>query len=245
MGLLDLFKKGGNEKTRLHPEITLSEIDNGSHGDNIGGLIGFNTLNQESGKKFINEYIALSMTNQADLSSQSHELRSSSLLASTSNFDDLRLRVITDTKKVISAFPYLKTTYKIPFATKEIIEWKHVNGCEAEIKGGGRDTFGFDFFPTDYAVNRSKYLQIKNFELYVSAIAFVVDESIIENNSEVPFSEDFVSYLPSSNLPRQTYYDFIGKVVNFKTVSLNNLNDGYWPSLVSRRDGLKYYYLTF
>ena len=45
MGLFDLFKKNNKEEDNAHPEIKMSEIDNGSHGDNIGGLIGFNSLN--------------------------------------------------------------------------------------------------------------------------------------------------------------------------------------------------------
>jgi len=102
-----------------------------------------------------------------------------------------------------------------------------MNKCEAEIIGGGRNTFGFDFFPTDYAVNRSRYLLNKAFQLNVSAIAFVVDKSDTPQSTEVKFSEDFVTYMPTSHLPRQTYYDFIAKVVDFKKVKLNYLNEGY------------------
>lgn len=223
MGLFNLFKKGNKENITPHPEIKMSETDNGSHGDNIGGLIGFNSKNNEIGQNFINEILAKSMIEKAELNTKSYELKSISI----SNCPRLKLRVLTNTKNVLSAFPYLKTNYKLPFSTKEIIEWKHVNNCEAEIKGGGRSTFGFDFFPTDYAINKSKYIQNKEFQLNVSAIAFVVDKSEINQNTEVKFSEDFVSYMPSSNLPRQTYYDFIAKVIDFEEVELNNLNQGY------------------
>lgn len=223
MGLFNLFKKNNKEETDPHPEIKISGIDNGSHGDNIGGLIGFNTINDESGRNFINEIMAKSMLEKAEYASKRHELKSSSI----SNNPKLSLRVLTDTKNILSAFPYLKTNYKLPYSTKEIIEWNHMSNCEAEIKGGGRDTFGFDFFATDYAVHKAKYLSNKDYQLHVSAIAFVVDKSEMNQDTEVKFSEDFVSYMPSSNLPRQTYYDFIGKVVDFEDVKLANGGYGY------------------
>lgn len=223
MGLLNFFKKNNKEEHIHHLEIKMSETENGSHGDNIGGLIGFNSLNSESGRNFINELMVKSMIEKSELYTQSYELKSISL----ANNPNLKLRVLTDTKKVLSAFPYLKTSYKLPYKTKEIIEWKHMKKCEAEIKGGGRNTFGFDFFPTDYAINRSKYIANNEIQLHVSAIAFVVDKSEMNHDTEVKFSEDFVSYMPSSNLPRQTYYDFIGKVLDFDEVIFDNNDKGY------------------
>ncbi|MFT4536106.1 MAG: hypothetical protein ACI9P5_003480, partial [Saprospiraceae bacterium] len=216
-------KKGNGESIKCHPEIKISKTDNGSHGDNIGGLIGFNSVNDEKGRNFINVIMAKSMTEKTELRTKQYELKSTSL----SDNPKLKLRVLTDTKNVISAFPYLKTNYQLPYSTKEIIEWEHMNKCEAEIKGGGRNTFGFDFFPTDYAVNKSKYIQNKEIQLKVSAIAFVVDKIETNQNTEVQFSEDFVSYMPSSNLPRLTYYDFIGKVIEFEEANIDGLNNGY------------------
>jgi len=223
MGLFDLFKKDKGESITPHPDIKMSEIDHGSHGDNFGGLIGFNTLNDEKGRNFINTLVAKSMIEKSEFRTNNFELKS---LAISDN-QNLRLRVLTDTKNVLSAFPYLKTSYQLPFSIKEIIEWKHMNNCEAEIKGGGRNTFGFDFFPTDYAINKNRYIQNKEIKLKVSAIAFVVDKSEVTQNTEVQFSEDFVSYLPSSSLPRQTYYDFIAKVIDFEEVRLNNSSEGF------------------
>lgn len=224
MGIFDIFRKNrNNESIKPHPEIIISKTDNGSHGDNIGGLIGFNSVNDEKGRNFINAIMAKSMTEKTELRTKHHELKS----ASISGNPKLKLRVLTNTKNVISAFPYLPTNYKLPYSTKEIIEWEHMNGFEAEIKGGGRNTFGFDFFATDYAINKSKYLVNKEIQLKVSAIAFVVDKSEINQDTEVQFSEDFVSYMPSSNLPRQTYYDFIGKVIDFEEANINSLSNGY------------------
>lgn len=223
MGLFDIFGKGKSKGFSLHPDIKLSTIDHGSHGDNIGGLIGFNTLNDESGKRFINESMALSMSLNAEFKNKDYELKSQSI----SDNENVLLRLISNKKRILSAFPYLKTEYTVPFSTKEIIEWSHMGNCEAEIQGGGRNTFGFDFFPTDYSVNKSKYFELKEFQLHVSALALVVDKSELNQNSEVQYSKEFVSYLPSSNLKRQTYYDFIGKVIECKEVKLNNLNQAY------------------
>lgn len=223
MGFLNLFNKSKKVANTTHQDIKMSETDNGSHGDNIGGLIGFNSLNSENGRNFINEILVKSVNEKPELSTKSHELKSISI----ANIPNLKLRVLTDTKSVLSAFPYLRTTYVMPYKTKEIIEWKHMKKCEAEIKGGGRNTFGFDFFPTDYAINKSKYTANNEIQLHVSAIAFVVDKSELNQDTEVKFSEDFVSYLPSSNLPRQTYYDFIGKVIDFEEINLANSAQGY------------------
>ncbi len=223
MGFFNLFNKSKKVENTTHQDIKMSETDNGSHGDNIGGLIGFNSLNSENGRNFINEILVKSVNEKPELSTKSHELKSISI----ANNPNLKLRVLTDTKNVLSAFPYLRTTYVMPYKTKEIIEWKHMKKCEAEIKGGGRNTFGFDFFPTDYAINKSKYTANNEIQLHVSAIAFVVDKSEFNQDTEVKFSEDFVSYLPSSNLPRQTYYDFIGKVIDFEEIKLDNNAQGY------------------
>ncbi len=223
MGFFNLFNRSKKVENTTHQDIKMSETDNGSHGDNIGGLIGFNSLNSEHGRNFINEILVKSVNEKPDLSTNSHELKSISI----ANNPNLKLRVLTDTKIVLSAFPYLRTTYVLPYKTKEIIEWKDMKKCEAEIKGGGRNTFGFDFFPTDYAINKSKYTANNEIQLHVSAIAFVVDKSELNQDTEVKFSEDFVSYLPSSNLPRQTYYDFIGKVIDFEEIKFDNNAQGY------------------
>jgi len=230
MGIFNIFKKGNKEtksELSIHPDILLSEIDNGSHGDNIGALIGFENLNTEEGQNFINEYVYKSVKDSNVLMNNKYSISNSSLTDEKLNNNTLGLRVLRKNKNVVSAYPYLRTDYIIPFSTKEIIEWTHVNKVEAEIKGGGRDTFGFDFFPTDYAINKAIYLEKKEIKIYVSAFALVLDESNIDENEEQKFSKDFVAYMPSSNLQRQTYYDFIGEVVEYKEIELRNFNKGY------------------
>ena len=65
MGLFDFFKKKDKSKekqpiqktTKIEEEpIKMSPIDNGSHGDNFGGLIGFHFLNTDNGGQFVNEF---------------------------------------------------------------------------------------------------------------------------------------------------------------------------------------------
>ena len=43
-----------------------------------------------------------------------------------------------------------------------------MNYCESEIKGGGRNTFGFDFLPKEYAINKNRYIQNKEIEIKTS-----------------------------------------------------------------------------
>lgn len=224
MGLFDFLKKKKKkqEVVETHPEIIVSTTDNGSHGDNMGSLMGFEMMGQEDGNKFIMEALNKASQEKPIGESEHFELKE----ASISDNPHLKLRLITDKKNVISAFPYLNTTYTLPWSTKEIIEWSHMNNAESEIRGGGRDTFGLDFFPTDYVNNRKKYHAQKNCSMHVSAFALVVDsEGQSEGNSE--FSPDFVAYMPSSRLSRQTYYDFIGKVLSFEEVKLVNHSKGY------------------
>ena len=82
MGIFDFFKKkdkdirvekkaeplnkAKTEETKVN--TTANEIpqvvevvsdDQGSHGDNFGGLLGFNYLNSDNGNQFINKMIAL------------------------------------------------------------------------------------------------------------------------------------------------------------------------------------------
>ena len=230
MGLFDLFKKDKSQppqKIEAHPEITVSKIDNGSHGDNIGGLIGFESLSKDEGKNLINEYMASSAVSNSKLTSGHISITDSHPLDQNLSNRFLGLRILKEQNNILSAFPYLKTAYTFPFGTKEIIEGSHMGHLEAEIKGGGRDTFGVDFFPTDYAVNKATYLSQKNINIHISAIALVVDKHQADESGEVKFAEDFVAYMPSSNLPRQTYYDFIGQVIEYQEVKLGSLNKGY------------------
>lgn len=230
MGLFDMFKSGKKDSTppiNIHPEIKVSDIDNGSHGDNIGALIGFKTLEEGTGGKIVQEIIDQAIATPTSLNYQKFSLHSYPLVKNNSRGASLNIRALAHRRQMVSAYPYLKTSYKLPYATKEIIEWKHVHNCEAEIKGGGRDVFGLDFFPTDYAINKQRYQENKNIEVHLSALALVVDKHTNDESGGTKFSEDFVAYMPSSRLPRVTYYDFIGMVISCEEVQLDKLNSGY------------------
>lgn len=223
MSFFNFFKKNKPKEIKVNPDITVTDIDEGSHGDNIGALIGFETLNDHKGQQYVNQRIQDSITVATVDSYDKYEIRDVSI----SDHPSLYIRTLHHKKTLISAFPYLKTTYHIPFETKEIIQWNHMQNAEAEIRGGGRDTFGLSLFPTDFATKKETYLQRKNVDLHMSAFALVLDKSDLTQSGEVKFAEDFVSYMPSNSLPRQTYFDFIGKVIDCQEVTLDNIGLGY------------------
>ena len=245
MGLFDFFKKKDKAKEtnlvsktpnpsesseapkKVDTSIEIVSVDNGSHGDNFGGLIGFEFLNSEIGSNFINEYIAVSTTKAPDLKNDHiaiHQVRFNEIKGILGN---LGIRTLTTNQEILSAYPYLRTDYIIPFSTKTIQEWSHVNSIEAEIKGGGRDIFGLGFFATDYAVNKEIYKSNKAVNIRLSAIGLVLDKSDITEIGGQPISEGFASYMPNSDIPRPTYYDFIGVLMNYTPITLTGNNKGY------------------
>jgi hypothetical protein len=148
------------------------------------------------------------------------------------NSNNIKIRTITKNGNlsngaILSAYPYLKTKFELPFETKKIIEWSHIAKLEAEIQGGGRNTFGLSFFATDYAVNRQKYKTDKNLNVKISAIALVLDKSDLSEINGTPVSSDFSTYMPSKDIPRPTYFDFTGVLNNYSECKLNNENYGY------------------
>lgn len=243
MGLFDFFKKKkkgehqadqaredakeNNPPQQVPQAIEIHAIDNGSHGDHFGGLIGFHTLKSEHGGPFINEHIAQAASKAPTQANTSISIKDLSFKEVAGDTDRLHIRILQSQRDVLSAYPYLKTDYSIPFTTKKIQEWSHVDHIEAEISGGGRETFGFGFFPTDYALNRDQYKTQKNINIKISAIAFVLDTSNLEEQSTQQFSKDFAAYMPSQDILRPTYYDFIGVLLDFEAVRLSNENAGY------------------
>lgn len=99
----------------------------------------------------------------------------------------------------------IRTNYTLPFETKKIIEWSHIANMEAEIQGGGRDTFGLSFFATDYAINKRKYKSKKNLNIKISAVGLVLDKSDLTEINGTPVSPDFSTYMPNKDMSRPTY----------------------------------------
>lgn len=236
MSLFDFFKKKDKRSDKeesvplqIQPDksIEIISIDNGSHGDNFGGLIGFGFLNSENGGNLINEYMAFSSIQKPFLKKEDFGIHQAIFQEEKGINKRLGIRTLKSGENILSAYPYLQTNYTVPFTTKQIFEWSHIGNLEAEIKGGGRDTFGFGFFATDYAVNKNKYKSNKNLNIKVSAIGLVLDKSDVTEIGGQKVSEDFAAYMPNQDIPRPTYYDFIGVLVDFKPVSITEENGGY------------------
>lgn len=236
MGLFDFFKKKDIKSDKkeisqsqepLVESIEIISVNNGSHGDNFGGLIGFGFLNSENGENFIQEYVSFSSIQKPVLTKDDYSIHQLKFQDEPGNKRSAGIRTLKTRNKILSSYPYLSTSYTIPFTTKQIYEWSHISDLEAEIKGGGRDTFGFGFFATDYAVNKEKYKSSKNLNIKVSAFALVLDRSNLTEIGGQKLSEGFASYMPNHDIPRPTYYDFIGVLVDFEAVHLSETNGGY------------------
>ncbi len=236
MGLFDFFKKKDQAKEKKEipappkeqaESIEIIALDNGSHGDHFGGLIGFPFLNTEEAGTFINQYMALASTQKATMENEIASIHDAKFSEGDGDSDKLGIRTIKTQDKLVSAYPYLQTEYTVPFGTKQIFEWSHIGNLEAEVKGGGRDTFGFGFFATDYAVNRAQYRANKNLNIKVSAIGLVLDKSDLTEIGGQKVSEGFASYMPSQDIPRPTYYDFIGVLIDYQAIKIAANNTGY------------------
>lgn len=228
MGIFDFFKKKDKHEevpsqNQQNTSIEIVSIDNGSHGDNWGGAIGFEFLNSENGGKLINHYMAASSIQEPTFTKNGVGIHQLFFQANR----PFGIRTLNSGENVLSAYPYLQTSYTLPFTTKQIVEWSHIGNLEAEIKGGGRDTFGFGFFATDYAINRDQYLSNQNLEINVSAVGLVLDKSNITEIGGQKVSDDFASYMPNHDIPRPTYYDFIGVLIDFQPVSISESNEGF------------------
>ncbi|MDA3613787.1 hypothetical protein [Polluticaenibacter yanchengensis] len=249
MGIFDFFKKKDkninaekNENLQVSSQTneariqaSLGEIsvevvsDNkGSHGDNFGGLLGFSYLNSDKGNRFINEMIALASIEDPILKNPVVKIHE----AGFDNSDSVRIRTIAKNGNIsngaiLSAYPYIKTNYILPFETKRIIEWSHIGNMEAEIQGGGRNTFGLSFFATDYAINKSKYKAEKNLNIRISAIGLVLDKNDLTEINGTAVSPEFSTYMPSKDISRPTYFDFIGVLNNYTECKINDENYGY------------------
>lgn len=215
MGLFDFFKnkkKESSDATNQHSEIVISSTTEGSHGDHYGGLLGFDLLYSE-GSELVYKLIQYAEKRSPLMSKGSTNLHDAVLNEVDEITGKIRVRAIYTGERIPSAFPYLKTNYKIPFQTKEVIEWSHIDKLEAEIYGAGRETFGVGFFATDYAINHNKYKSQSNLHIHVSAIGLVMELanfSEMEGEDGLKFSEGFATYMPNQDLPGVSYYNFIG-----------------------------------
>ena len=70
-------------------------------------------------------------------------------------------------------------------------------------------------------------MSTKNLNIKVSAIGLVLEKSNLTEIGGQKVSEGFASYMPNQNIPRPTYYDFIGVLVDFEPVNITEDNGGY------------------
>jgi hypothetical protein len=228
MGFFDFLNKKEEEPT---PEsgIEIIMLDDGSHGDNIGGLFGFEFKANPDSLPFIYEQIdkvsEMPIVRRDEVLNT--DLKEMSFDTTNENRSRLKLRVIEYEGKMLSAFPYLKTSYSIPFSTRKVHPWNHVGEIEAEVYGGGRNTFGLGFFATDYFFKEEIYQNTAELDIHISAIGLVLDRFETASDREMKFDPEFASYMPSKELNRVTYYDFVGKILDFEKVQIAEGISGY------------------
>ncbi len=78
-------------------------------------------------------------------------------------------------ERVVTFFPLLSTTKSVPVEIKSVLEWTHSDKIEAQILGSGREKFALNFFATDYAENREKYLKDTILNIALAGFAYVID----------------------------------------------------------------------
>jgi hypothetical protein len=150
------------ERIMVEPEaieneagIQIYKVNQGSLGDMWGGFLGFDLSQSPAGKQLMMEYFAYA-------TSREPVMQNEEAIVSELNYGNISVRgVRTTSDSTRTVFPVIKTSYNIPFETKKISEWQHIENLEAIVYGGGRDKFALSFFATDYCVNRDKYHQIE------------------------------------------------------------------------------------
>ena len=232
MNLFNFFnKKENNNSKKAHskkyiPLIDIIPINYGSHSDNYAGLIGYDFQKKDEGK-LLTKYIKLSLYKNPVFIKNETKIYQTMLQTDEITNKRLGIRTIKHAKNILSAYPYLQTNYTVPFRTKQIFEWSHNKNLEAEIKGTGRNTFGFCFFATDYAVNKNIYKSREKIDVKVSAICLTLHKSNLTEIYGQKLNKEFTSYLPNEHLSNPSYYDFIGILVDFNQVNLTKNNTGY------------------
>lgn len=231
--LNDRYSKNNGEHNTLKSTIEQKSVNDMGHVDNFGGLFGYKTLQSNIKDTVINHII-----NNAVAANPLHEnpifkVCESDFNSLGGNSTKIKIRVIYVIRAaagkdfVLDVFPYLQTQRIIPFKTKKINEWQEFSKMEAEIEGGGRDTFGFGFFATDYAYNKKSYLSENSINVKISAIALVINKSDTTEINGTQLSPDFATYMPNKDFSGKSYNDFIGVLMDFEKVTLTQSLHGY------------------
>jgi len=196
-----------DKKSKMSIEI--EEIDGVSHGDHWGAMFGF-----------VDNIEAKVEPTFEDL--EKKMVLPSNVVVYQADYGMVSHKALVKENKLITAFPMLSRTKSILFKINKIVEWRVTDGLEAHIVGAGKDTFSLGFFATDYAEHKKSYQKGDFSEVELSAFAYVVEKSNLENesssNSEVnvSFAPEFCGYFPSSQLDTEFDYDFIGDVLSLQ-----------------------------
>lgn len=127
---------------------------------------------------------------------------------------------------LITLFPCYQVPRVLPVEIVEIVEWKHAHDLEAQIIGGGRDTFALNFFATDYMWRREDYEKGGQQNVALVGFCFGLEDFDVSefSNGEQKFSQDFCSYMPHSELPGGMYFSGIGDIVSVSEVQIDDEN---------------------
>lgn len=124
---------------------------------------------------------------------------------------------VLDHNDFCTLYPVLMTLRAVPVTIKGIIEWKHVRGVEAQIMGSGRDTFGLNFFATDYLEQADRYRTGGVLMVSLAGLAYVVQESPVLSPTE--YSDEFCAYLPYEG-SECSDYTFIGQIISVNDLTV-------------------------
>ena len=189
------------------------------------GIFGFETYRKPDGADVLESHYKSALLELM----LDGEMRKEGVVVSTIDFSDSSFVAVVQDGKAKTILPIIKTDYIVPVENKSINEWENVNNLEAIVSGSGRNTFGVNYFATDYCTNREQYLSQKQLNVKLSGIAFVLDVYQKTSDGDVPMADDFCAYLPSKDLPQYGCCDFIGILEDFKYTRflLDNSGRGY------------------
>lgn len=196
--------------------VPVEEIHQGSHGDHWGAMIGF--------EKMAKDETAMERIIEA-LAAKSEKSRVTGNYSSrTIKRDAFSFKAIDAGRQLITAFPIVHSVEYIPFTSKNIREWAHAGGVEAQIAGLGRNTFGLLFFATDYLEKKEKYFSTPFLEIALSGIALSAGKA----GKMEGYADDFVGYIPNEKYKHFSIMSYVGRILSLAPVSDAELGiEGY------------------
>ncbi len=243
MRLFDFFRKktaetpiGGtapvtgntvNDNLVSDSSILVESGRHGSQGDHFSALLGFERFSGPAVQQKVKIMMALAVVQQPIMRNNEIAIANVSFEGLEKVNDAPMIRSILLDKKTVSGYPYLPGGSVITFETKKIIEWEYLDGIEADIEGGGQDTFGIGFFATDYAVKKDFYKIHRKLNIRLSAFAYTIQNFKPDPADERSLSNDFAGFFPYKDLNSFSYFDFVGTVLSFKQIQIEPDNTAF------------------